>query len=1025
MTKRRTILIALLFLAILTGLRLFWIAFQAVPPHPSAVGGVVDLRNWDFSADNTLTLDGQWEFFPGQWLTPSPGGSYVPPASASGFIQVPGSWNRALSGESGSPYGYGTYRLLILVSADNRMTYGIKTQDIRGASELFVNGHLLTGSGQPSAIRELHESRNIPYSGFFTTNEDYIEIVVRVSNYDYADKGGIIGPVSFGSALAVTHQNIFSLCMNLVAIIILLMHGFYAVILFMFRPDRKVLLYFALMVTCTAFTLFTNYEKLLLAWIPLEFGWFKRIQYLSYTGVGAFMLLFTKHLFPEYRHLKFIRMFAFICGLYALFVLGAPIRFVTRTEPLLIFISVLPTLTAPALWLRGALNGKEHAIYLLLSAVGMTSHVTWGVLLNAGLIVTPYYPFDLIVAFLSMASFWFRRLFRMSDQTEQLAARLQQVDKQKDDFLANTSHELRNPLHGILTIAQTIVDTEKHSLGENTKKDLELLISVGRRMSFMLNDLLDFTRLKEQDVRLNMTKVHLQSVASGVLDMIRFMTEGKQIRLSQNIPDTFPFVMADENRLVQIMFNLLHNAVKYTHEGLISISAEIRSGKAHVHITDTGIGMDEATQKRIFLPYEQGDSSLTALGAGIGLGLSISTRLVELHGGTLGVKSASGQGSTFTFTLQLAGDTGQALVRVNESARSGIADDTAAAAVQEPKNRHVSPSASFVSEKPRILAVDDDPVNLKILDNLLSAEQYDIVTVTNGREALVKLLNERWDLVITDVMMPHMSGYELTKLVRERFTVSELPILLLTARSRSEDIAAGFRCGANDYVMKPMDALELKSRVRALTNLKLSFTERLRLEAAWLQAQIKPHFLFNTLNSIAALSEFDTARMRHLLDVFGQYLRTSFDFHNVDRLVPLHQELGLVRSYLFIEKERFQDRLQVIWELGEGAGFRLPPLSVQPLVENAVRHGILPRSRGGTVRIRVAEHPNYAVISVEDDGVGISPERLHEVLYGKPDGQKGIGLYNLERRLKQIYGKGLQIRSHLGRGTIVTMEIPK
>ena len=156
------------------------------------------------------------------------------------------------------------------------------------------------------------------------------------------------------------------------------------------------------------------------------------------------------------------------------------------------------------------------------------------------------------------------------------------------------------------------------------------------------------------------------------------------------------------------------------------------------------------------------------------------------------------------------------------------------------------------------MAVDDDPVNLKVLTNILSEDRYEVEIVTSGKEALKQLEQKEWDLIISDVMMPTMSGYELTRSIREKFSISELPILLLTARSNTEDIYTGFLAGANDYVTKPVDAVELNVRVHALTDLQASINERLGMEAAWLQAQIRPHFLLNTLNAIVSLSEIDT-----------------------------------------------------------------------------------------------------------------------------------------------------------------------
>ncbi|WP_338148621.1 response regulator [Brevibacillus humidisoli] len=224
---------------------------------------------------------------------------------------------------------------------------------------------------------------------------------------------------------------------------------------------------------------------------------------------------------------------------------------------------------------------------------------------------------------------------------------------------------------------------------------------------------------------------------------------------------------------------------------------------------------------------------------------------------------------------------------LEEIAASRVLSDDASAHAWSSLPLTVPPAGD---EKANLLIVDDDPVNLKVLIGMLSSEAYNVRTVTSAREALEWLAIEQWDMLIADVMMPHMSGYELTQKVRERFSAAELPVLLLTARSEPADIYTGFMSGANDYVTKPVDAMELKYRIWSLTTLKQSVNERLRLEAAYLQAQIHPHFLFNTLNSIMALSEWDTDRMRKLGDAFTSYLRISFD--NRRRASPAFPRTG-------------------------------------------------------------------------------------------------------------------------------------
>ncbi|TMV45030.1 response regulator [Paenibacillus mesophilus] len=1024
MTKKRNIFVPLLlFFLLLTGVRIVWIALQAVPDHPVAVQGRLDLRGWNFASQKPITLDGEWEFYPNALLVPQTGSTPAPGVNRS-FIQVPSEWNSALSPSAPASYGFGTYRLRITLDQAPGQAFGIRVTNLPTASALYVNGKLRISSGQPAADQDRYTPRNVPYSMLFTSDGGELEIVIQAANFDNARQGGIIRSVKFGSALAVYNEERFSHNMQLTVIVVLLLHAVYAGLLFMMGNRQKALLYFMLLILSAVLMTAADDDKLLLNWTPIGFEWGVRLLCLSMVAIPWFLLQFLRHLLPKYTVLRGMRRLSALFVLSVMLTLLLPISALTVIG---IFIVILFVASCFVFWwlvLRSALEGMKDAVYLLMGITAMANSTVWGVVGTFTDLQIRYYPIDLLACVLAFASFWFKHYIRTAEETEKLAGQLMQENKRKDDFLANTSHELRNPLHGILNIAESVLEREQSILGKKGSEDIRLLISIGRRMSLLLNDLLDRKQLQETGIRLHTGSVQVQAVASGVLDMLRFMTEGKPIRFVHYVPERFPPVLADENRLIQIMFNLLHNAVKFTREGTVTIQAFIRNGQAVVRITDTGIGIDEETQRRIFQPYEQGDSGEAAVGGGIGLGLSICKQLVELQGGELFVSSVPGRGSVFSFTLPLAGRP----FDLPESAllpAGTAAEETIVRGSSEPAAAGAMPKPAASSDRPNILAVDDDPVNLAILSEILSAEAYDITTVTGGNEALAMLMTREWDLIIADIMMPHMSGYALTRSVRERFSISELPILLLTARSRPEDVVAGFLSGANDYVMKPMEAMELRARVKALTAMKQSVREQMRIEAACLQAQIQPHFLFNTLNSIAALSEIDTVRMRALLGNFGHYLRASFDFRNLDRLVPVSHEIGLVRSYLFIEKERFEERLEIEWELDEHLRLRLPPLSIQPLVENAVKHGVLAQPQGGKLRIRITDYDSHAEIAVIDNGVGMDESTRTRLLEGEPAPRSGIGLRNTDRRLKQLYGKGLLIESEPGKGTTVTFSVLK
>jgi len=1015
MTTRRALLITGLFLLTLISIRLVWASIYMSPPHSEAVQGRMDLRGWDLAGSRPLSLDGQWEFYPNEWIH-----NEISSKSAnlpdSLYISVPGSWGSLTSSHNESPYGFGSYRLRILTDPDADQIYSLRINGISSASELFVNGRSLARSGQPASSAEQYIPRDAPYTASFTTSSSEIDIVIQVANFHNPLTGGIMGSIKFGAQAAVSAESNFSIGSQLAVCLILLLHAAYSCILYFLGIRQRALLYFSLIIVCAIMTILIVDDKIIHSWFPINYEWEMKFNHWSYTGVSAFLLQYARQLIAPQAKMKLNQLYIWFCAGYSILVLFAPAETLIRLDLLNVATVTVPFVIVPVIAWRAVKRGDIDAIYLFLGMIGFMNNLLWSVARVIGWIDFGYYPIDMVVSFVVFAAYWFRRYYRSSAQTAQLAVELQRADKLKDDFLVNTSHELRNPLHGILTIAQTIMDNDD-SDRKNDRENMKLLISVGKRMSFLLNDLLDLTRLKENRIQLHRAALPIQTIASGVIDMIRFMAKGKPVRFINQIPDTFPQVTADENRLIQILYNLLHNAVKFTDEGSIAISADVKGGFAYIHISDTGIGIDDDTRLRIFQPYEQGPIEGTGSSSGIGLGLSICKQLVELHEGSLAVSSVPGQGSTFTFSLPLSDSTAPGSVETAMLTHSETAAALSIAADDKPEQM-------IIANRPSILAVDDEPINLNILVGALSLDHYDIVTVTSGQEALSILSSREWDLIITDVMMPRMSGYDLCLAVRERFSAAELPVLLLTARARTEDVELGFQAGANDYVTKPVDTMELRSRVKALTALKKSVSDKMRMEAAWLQAQIQPHFLFNTLNSVAALSNFDTERMRKLLDSFSHYLRTSFAYKNLDRVVPLEYELELVRSYLYIEKERFEERLSVAWEIDEVKHLMIPPLSIQPLVENAVRHGLMRRNSGGELQIRIINKEPFAEIAIIDNGVGMDQETLLRILQQSTETNRGIGVSNTHRRLMQLYGEGLRIQSVLGQGTAVAFTVP-
>lgn len=811
----------------------------------------------------------------------------------------------------------------------------------------------------------------------------------------------------------------FELSMQIILAIIMFLHVLYVVTVYIVNKTQYELIPFALFLFVNGFSILIDDSQALFHVVHFTEEWSVRTLTLTYILSSGSLLIFNQLLSKTYTYRLHTKILYLLSGTFTLLVLFAPFNWIDYIIPFVLALNLIIFSYVLLIIFRIFHYEDDLAFILILAAYCNLHNVAWGVVSNLGFEFT-YYPFDFLFALFGLIAFLGLHSVRVSQERQKLSEQLQVMNQEKTEFLANTSHELRNPLHGIINIAESIIVTNREKLSEQSIQNLQLVASLGRHMTFTLNDLLDQSTNPKKPINLEQKPVQLHEVASQIIQSIAFLATKKDLDIQIDIQENLPALWADQNRLRQILFNLLHNAAKYTeHNGSITLKAEAESEFIRISVKDTGIGIKEELIDTIFDSYEQDMSNQIGSTLGTGLGLNICRKLIHLHGGEITVTSKENVGTTFTFTLPIATKAHQQEKIKSLQVQAEIA--TTAEAFLMPSN----PSETiYENSLPKILIVDDDFVNLKVLYDLLH-DEYAVTCVDSAEKAEELLQIARWDLIISDVQMPEMDGYELTKKVRERFSLFELPIILLTAKTTPEDLQTGFLAGANDYVAKPMKSKELLARVKVLTKLKQSVEAKFRMEAAWLQAQIQPHFLFNTLNTIASLGYIDTDRMVRLLNEFGTYLQHSFHSSNVRSLVPLHQELALLRSYLYIEKERFGDRLQVKYDLDDTLQILLPPLSIQPIVENAVRHGVLQKIEGGTVTISIKEKQQHYLVSIVDDGVGISEEKLKTLLDLNDTDTPNVGVKNTHRRLIQFFGSGLAIKSKMNVGTTVSFTIPK
>ncbi|QTD49980.1 hybrid sensor histidine kinase/response regulator [Sulfidibacter corallicola] len=425
---------------------------------------------------------------------------------------------------------------------------------------------------------------------------------------------------------------------------------------------------------------------------------------------------------------------------------------------------------------------------------------------------------------------------RLTAKEREISERLRHLDRLKDEFLANTSHELRTPLNGIVGLTESLLDGAAGPLNRKLSHDLTMVVSAGKRLSGLVNDILDFAKLKNRSLQLDTQPIHFQEVAGLVLALSQPLGADKDLTLVNSVPDDLPPVMADRNRLQQIMYNLVGNAIKYTDSGKVMVSADVRGDRVEIHVKDTGMGIPETLQTAIFESFEQLDGSLERSRGGAGLGLAVTRQLVELHGGSIWVASTPGNGATFSFTLPLSDGTevSEEPFRPETEVSPRIQPDFRPR-VGKPAAQTTAPMPAQDGTQPRfhLLIVDDEPVNRQVLVNHLSPGPFELTEAASGPQAIRALANSGpFDLVLLDIMMPEMSGYEACRLMRKDYSILELPIIFLTARTRVSDLVTGFQAGGNDYLTKPISKEELLLRVQTHLQLRAISRESSKAESS-------------------------------------------------------------------------------------------------------------------------------------------------------------------------------------------------
>jgi len=420
---------------------------------------------------------------------------------------------------------------------------------------------------------------------------------------------------------------------------------------------------------------------------------------------------------------------------------------------------------------------------------------------------------------------------------------LVKLDREKGNFLANTSHELRTPLHGIMGIAEAMLEGVDGPLNDKLAFHIKLIHQSGKSLADLVERLLDLQKLESERIDLEVCSFQIKDI----LDMVNPLIEGvlrtkSTVKFVCDFPE-LPAVYGDIRLIRQVLVNLLGNAAKFTHQGQIRISAWMGNGPkgerrfsndpdrfVTIAVEDTGIGIRAEDRDLIFERFRQADNSVKRQYGGTGLGLAIVQKIVELHQGRIWVDSEPGKGSTFFFSMpqfpfeaqrttipvvpQIQGDN---QLNAGDSPLS-FHPMTQDRLYQVPKIKDLPVHHKGHGEK--VVVIDDNLVNLEVVRSALEGQGYQVCVFSDAETAWQELQRNGADLVILDVMMPKISGYDLCISIRQHENLRRTPIIMVTAKSSLEDKVYGLNVGADEYITKPFNQEELLARVNTFIRIK-------------------------------------------------------------------------------------------------------------------------------------------------------------------------------------------------------------
>jgi signal transduction histidine kinase/ActR/RegA family two-component response regulator len=413
------------------------------------------------------------------------------------------------------------------------------------------------------------------------------------------------------------------------------------------------------------------------------------------------------------------------------------------------------------------------------------------------------------------------RVRQQNIEMELQSAKVEEANKLKSQFLSNMSHELRTPLNSIMALSKVLLIQGKDKLNGEELDYIRIVSRNGEKLLMLINDILDLSKIEAGKIDLHPRRLSVKRIINMIMENLEQSAEEKGIELRANFASELPDIMSDESRVYQIFQNIIGNAVKFTEEGRVFISAGVDERHVRVIIEDTGIGIDEKDLPHIFEEFRQLDGTLSRKYEGTGLGLAIAVKSAELISGSISVESKRGGGSRFEVLLPVewhgrlqeqVGDNGTFSPDPGSQNGGDTHPEWVLRGNEYPDKQYREPNPSG-SSLPLIAVIEDDPDNRTTIRAILK-DRYRVIEASEGKTGIEIVYRHRPDLVLLDIALPGISGFTVVKDIKSNFLTRNIPVIALTALSMRGDRERILEAGCDDYLAKPYGVEQLLGKIQ-------------------------------------------------------------------------------------------------------------------------------------------------------------------------------------------------------------------